>query len=79
MIMCLMSGNPMLIMTIAISIDVVFQMEATIQLQIDPMHPVTKELLQQQQRRRSRPASEHPSLPMPADPLVSTHKLLTGT
>ena len=44
-------------------------MEATIQLQIDSMHPVTKELLQQQQRRRSRPASEHPPLPLPADKL----------
>jgi hypothetical protein len=45
-------------------------METTIQLQIDPMHHVTKELLQQQ-RRRSRPGLEHPQVP---DPLVSTHR-----
>ena len=43
-------------------------MEGTIQLQIDPMHPVTKELLQ---RRRSRPASE--LAPPLTDALVSAH------
>ena len=62
-----MSINPMVIATSAIAL-LLFQMETTIQLQIDPMHHVTKELLLQQ-RRRSRPALEHPQLP---DPLVST-------
>ena len=77
MVMSFMSTNPTLITT-SHHADVVFQMEATIQLQIDPMHPVTKELLQQQ-RRRSRPASEHPPLSLPADPLVSVwHTLLTA-
>ena len=65
-----MSINPMVTGTlISHYIIVMFQMETTIQLQIDPMHHVTKELLQQ--RRRSRPALEHPQLP---DPLVSTHR-----